>query len=73
MDMVGHPDIAMDRQTMGGGSRDQGVAKKLVVRIGSKDSLPIIAALNDVLRLTWNNEARETRHVTYSRGTVYTA
>lgn len=68
MDVVGHPDIGMDSQTLLGGRLDQGPTKKPVVRVSAKEGLPVIAALNDVLRLARNDEAGETRPVACYRG-----
>ena len=41
---------------------NQCVAEELVVRIRHKHALAIIAALNDVLRLTGNNDSRKAGH-----------
>ena len=69
VDVVGHPDLGMDSQTLLGGHLDQGPTKKPVVRVSAKEGLSVIAALNDVLRLARNDEAGETRHVACYRGT----
>ena len=41
---------------------EEGIAKKLIVRVSGKDRLPIIAALDDVLRLAADNVAGKTGH-----------
>jgi len=69
VDVVGHPDIGMDSQTLLGCRLDQGSTKKPVVRVSAKEGLPVMAALNDVLWLARNDEAGETRHVACYRGT----
>jgi len=69
VDVVGHPDIGMDSPTLPGCRLDQGPTKKAVVRVSAKDGLPVIAALNDVLRLARNDVAGETRHGAGYRGT----
>ena len=69
VDVVGHPDIGMDGQTLLGCRLDHGPAKKPVVRVSAKGGLPVMAALNDVPRLARNDEAGETRHVACYRGT----
>lgn len=51
MDMVGHRDIGMDRQTMLLCRFDHNIAKKLIIRISGDDHLPVVAALDDVLWL----------------------
>lgn len=63
MNVVGHPDIGMDRQAILGCCLDQGIAKKPVVRSGGEDHLPVIAALNDVLGLARYDKTGKTRHV----------
>ena len=60
--MVRHPRIGVDRQPMLGGRLDQGIAKELVVRLCGKDRLAVIAALDDVLRLTGNDVTGKARH-----------
>lgn len=68
MDVVGHPDLGMDGQTLPGGRLDPGPTKKPVVRVSAKEVLPVMAALNDVLRLARNDKAGETRHGAGYRG-----
>ena len=46
----------------------QGVAEELVVRVGSKDDLAVIAALDDVLGLAGNNVAGKAGHDAGSLG-----
>jgi len=60
--VVGHPDLGMDSPTLPGGRLDQSSTKKPVVRVSAKDDLPVMAALNDVLRLARNDAVGETRH-----------
>ena len=69
VDVVGHPDLGMDSQTLLGGRLDPGPTKKPVVRVSAKEGLPVIAALNAVPRLARNDAAGETRHVASYRGT----
>jgi len=57
LDVVGHPDIGMDSQTLLGCRLDQGPTKKPVVGVSAKEGLPVMAALNEVLRLARNDEA----------------
>jgi len=51
VDVVGHSDIGMDSQTLPGGRLDQAPTKEPVVRVSAKEGLPVMTALNDVLRL----------------------
>lgn len=48
MDVVGHPDTGMDRQSILVRSFNQGIPEELVIRFDGKDQLTIIAPLNDV-------------------------
>ena len=57
MNMVGHPDIGMDRQAMLFRGFDQGIAKKLIVGLRRKNGLSVIAALDDMLRLAGDDIA----------------
>ena len=57
VDVVGHPNIGMDSQTLLGCRLGQGPTKKPVVLASAKEGLPVIAALDDVLRLARNDEA----------------
>ena len=59
----------MDRQTLLGGRLDPGPTKKPLVRVSAKEGLPVMAALNDVLRLARNDAAGETRHGACYSGT----
>ena len=69
VEVVGHPDIGMDSQTLLGGRLDPGPTKKPVVRVSAKEGLAVMAALNDVQRLARHDEAGETRHVACYRVT----
>ena len=44
------------------GGFDDGITEELVIGLGSKDNLPVIAALDDVLRLAGDNVAGEAGH-----------
>ena len=48
---------------MVGRGLDQGIAKKSIVLIGGKDTLAVIAGVNDVLWLPRNDEAGKTFRV----------
>jgi hypothetical protein len=41
----------------------QRISKKLVIRIRSKNYLAIIASLDDMLRLVWDNVTRKACHM----------
>ena len=60
VNVAGHPDIGVDRQAL----RDCRVdhMEQLVVRIRGKDHLPIVAPLDDVLRLAGESVARKASH-----------
>ena len=60
--MVRHPHIGVDREAVLELRLDQRVAKELIVRLGGKDRLAIIAALDDVLRLAGDDVAGKTGH-----------
>jgi hypothetical protein len=60
--VVSHPDIGVDSQPMRTRRLSERVAKKPVIRIGRKNGLSIVPALDDVLRLAWNYIAGETCH-----------
>ena len=62
MNVIGHPHISMNRQTMCFCRLDQGIAEEQIVRIKRKHRLPIITALNDVLRLAWDDESGKAGH-----------
>ena len=62
MDMVGHPDIGMDRQTMLRCRFHQGIAKKLIICISGKDHLPVVATLDNVLWLARDDVAGKAGH-----------
>ena len=52
----------MDRQPVLGRSLDQRITKELKIRIGRKYRLPIIATLDDLLRLSGYDETGKTGH-----------
>ena len=62
MEMVGHPDIGVDCQTVLVCRFDQDVAEELKVGFGGKDHLSVVAPLDNVLRLTGNHVSREAGH-----------
>ena len=62
VNVVGHPDIGVDRQALRDCRLDQSIAEELVVRIRGKDHLPIVAPLDDVLRLAGESVARKASH-----------
>jgi hypothetical protein len=57
MNVIRHPHIPMNRQTKPPCRLDQCIAKELIVRVGSENGLPVVAALDDVLRLTGDDES----------------
>ena len=59
---MGHPDIGVNGQAMFVGGFNQYAPKQPIVRLGGKDGLPVIAPLDDVLRLTGNDIAGKSRH-----------
>ena len=59
VNVMGHPRIGMNLQTVRVSGLNQGVAKELVVRSNSKDVLTIVAALDDVLWLAGNDDLGE--------------
>ena len=65
MNVIRHPHIAMNRQPKPPCRLDQRIAKELIVRICCENSLPIVAALNDMLRLTGDDEAGEAGHFSF--------
>jgi hypothetical protein len=60
--MVGHPHIGVDRKAVLERGLDQRVAKELIVRLGGKDGLAVVAALDDVLGLAGDDVAGKTGH-----------
>jgi hypothetical protein len=56
----------MDSQIVLAGGLNQSITKELIVRIGGKNDLPVIATLDGVLRLAGNDVARETCHRGFS-------
>jgi hypothetical protein len=62
MDVVGRPDIGVDRQTVLDCRLDQGIAEELIVRIRGEDHLPIVAPLDDMLRLAGESVAGNASH-----------
>ena len=54
--------FGMNRQPVLGRRLDQRIAKELVIRLRGKYRLPVIAALDDVLRLTRNHVTWKSRH-----------
>lgn len=52
----------MHRQPVFGRRLDQRIAKELVIRLGGKNRLPVVAALDDVLRLAGNHVTGKARH-----------
>jgi hypothetical protein len=58
MNVVGHPHIGMNKQPVLLRSRNQCIAKELVIRLDSENRLSIIAALNDVLGLPQHDVTR---------------
>jgi hypothetical protein len=52
----------MDRESVLKRSLDERVAEKLIVRLGGKDCLEVVAALDVVLRLAGDDVAGETGH-----------
>jgi hypothetical protein len=58
--MVRHPHIGVDREAVLERSLDQGITKELIVRLGGKDGLAVVAALDDVLRLAGEDVAGKT-------------
>ena len=62
VNVIGHPNIGMNRQTVRSGGLNQRVAKKLVVGIGTEHHLSIVTALDDVLRLTGDDDTRKAGH-----------
>jgi hypothetical protein len=57
VDVVGHPHVGVNAQTVLERGLDQVIAEELIVRPGSKDRLAVIAALDDVLRLAGDDVA----------------
>ena len=57
VNVMGHPRIGMNLQTVRVSGLNQGVAKELVGRINRKDVLTIVAALDDVPRLAGNDDS----------------
>ena len=49
---------------------DQGITKEPIVGLGAKNGLTVIAALNDVLRLTGNDVAGKAGHDACNRAGV---
>jgi len=62
MDVVGHPDVGMDLQSMFFRGFNKGVAEGLVVSLGGKNNLAVIAALDDVLGLAGYDVTGKTGH-----------
>ena len=62
VNVIGHPRIGMNLQTVRVSGLNQGFAKDLVVRINRKDVLMIVAALDDVLRLAGNDDSGKAGH-----------
>ena len=58
-----HPDVGVNSQPVLRRSMHDGITKKLKIFVASEDHLPIIAALDDVLRLAGENVSRQTRNM----------
>src|SRR5258706_14268194 len=52
----------MYRQADAAGSFDDGIAEVLVIHFGGEDRLPVVAALDDVLRLAGDDVAGQAGH-----------
>ncbi len=65
MNVIRHPHIPMNRQAKPPCRLHQCIAKELIVRFGSENGLAVIAALDDVLRLTGDDESGETGHLCF--------
>lgn len=62
MNVVRHPQIGINCQAKPPRRFDQCIAKELIIRIRRKNSLPIVAALDNMLRLIGDDEAGEAGH-----------
>jgi hypothetical protein len=63
MNVIGHPHVAVDDQTKPPCRFDHRIAKELVIHFSGEDRLPVIAALDNVLRLTGDDLAGKTGHL----------
>jgi hypothetical protein len=57
--VIDHPDVGVNSQTVLAGGFHQRIAKEPIVRLRGKNSLPVVTALDDVLRLAGNDVAGE--------------
>ena len=55
----------MNRQPKPPRRLDQRIAKELIVRVGCENSLAVITALDDMLRLTRDDEAGKVGHLSF--------
>jgi hypothetical protein len=62
MNMVGHQYVGMEFELMPFRRLAQALQVKLIVFITIENVLPIVAALNDVLRLIFDEKSFQSRH-----------
>ena len=62
MDVICHPHVGVYGKSIAAGGFNQSVAEELIVRLGGKYYLPVVAALDDVLRLARNDVTGKTGH-----------
>jgi hypothetical protein len=55
----------MNRQAKPPSRFHQRIAKELIVRVGCENGLPVVAALDDVLRLTGDDETVKAGHLSF--------
>ena len=67
MNVVGHPHIRVNRKPESPGRFDKGITKKLKVVVADKNSLTIVAALDDVLRLAGDHVAGKACHEDFDK------